>query len=242
MQRFWDQASLEAVEGGFTILLDGRAMRLPGRGQGVALRMPGLALGAAVANEWQAAGGERNGRFEMTALPLTRLAATAQDRIAPDPGAVIDALAAYGEDDLLCYRALPPSPLVLRQAEAWQPWLDWAAARFGSRLLTTAGIVHIDQPAAALVALRRALERHDAYILAGLGVAVPAIGSLVLGLALAAGALSAAEAHRLGQLDATFQAEFWGEDEEAALRACAIGRDVEEASLFMALARQDGAS
>ncbi len=242
MQRFWDQACLEPVDGGFTILLDGRPMRLPGRAKGVALLLPGPALAAAVAAEWQAAGGQRDGRFEMTALPLTRLAATAQDRIAPDPGPVIDALAAYAEDDLLCYRALAPPPLAARQAEAWQPWLDWAAATFEARLLTTAGIVHIDQPAAALAALRRALARHDPAILAGLGVAVPATGSLVLGLALAAGALPAADAHRLGQLDASFQAEFWGEDEEAALRASAIGQDVEEAALFMALARADGAS
>ncbi len=242
MQRFWDQASLEPVEGGFTILLDGRPMRLPGRAKGAALLLPGPALGAAVVAEWQAAGGRRDGRFEMTALPLTRLAATAQDRIAPDPEPVIDALTAYGEDDLLCYRALAPAPLVARQAEAWQPWLDWAADTLDARLRSTAGIVHVDQPQAALAALRRALTRHDAYILAGLGVAVPAIGSLVLGLALATGGLTAGAAHRLGQLDAIFQAEFWGEDEEAALRANAIGQDVEEASLFMALARQDGAS
>ena len=242
MQRFWDQACLVAVEGGFTILLDGRAMRLPGRAKGAALLLPGPALGAAVADEWQAAGGERDGRFEMTALPLTRLAATAQDRISPDPGPVIDALAAYGEDDLLCYRAAAPAPLVARQAEAWQPWLDWAATTFDAGLLTTTGIIHVDQPEGALAALRRALTRHDAYILAGLGVAVPSVGSLVLGLALAAGALPASEAHRLGLLDATFQAELWGEDEEAALRAAAICQDVEEASLFMALARADGAS
>ena len=242
MQRFWDQACLVAVKGGFTILLDGRAMRLPGRANGAALLLPGRALGAAVADEWQAAGGARDGRFGMSALPLTRLAATAQDRIAPDPMPVVDALAAYGEDDLLCYRAGAPAPLVARQAEAWQPWLDWAAASFEARLVTTTGIIHIDQPLIALAALRRALTRHDAYILAGLGVVVPAVGSLVLGLALAAGALSAGEAHRLGLLDATFQAELWGGDEDAALRAAAIAQDVEEASLFMTLAREDGAS
>lgn len=242
MERFWNQASLSEAEGGFTILLDGRAMRLPGRAKGAALLLPGPALGAAVANEWQAAGGQRDGNFEMTALPLTRLAATAQDRIAPDRAPVMDALAAYGADDLLCYRATAPAPLVARQAAAWQPWLDWAAATVDARLLTTAGIIHVDQSADALAALRRALGRCDAYILAGLGVAVPALGSLVLGLALAAGALPAVEAHRLGLLDETFQAELWGEDEEAAMRAGAIGRDVEEASLFMALAREDGAT
>ena len=38
-------------------------------------------------------------------VPLTRLAGTAQERIAPDPEPVVLDIARYGETDLLCYRA-----------------------------------------------------------------------------------------------------------------------------------------
>ena len=63
----------------------------------------------------------------------------------------------------------------------------------------------------------------DVPALAALGVAVPAMGSLVLGLALAERRLDAATAHALGALDELFQADLWGEDVEAQ-RACGRSR------------------
>ena len=75
--------------------------------------------------------------------------------------------------------------------------------------------------------------------LAALGIAVPALGSLVLGLALAAGALDGETAYSLGALDELFQAEQWGEDEEAANRRAAIRADVLLAERYLALTRSD---
>ena len=63
-------------------------------------------------------------------MPLTGLANAAIDRIAPDPAAFARGLAAYGESDLLCYRAEGPAPLVARQAELWDPILAWAQQRY----------------------------------------------------------------------------------------------------------------
>ncbi len=240
MQRFWDEASAAPIGRRFAVQLDGRPMRLPGRtAAGATLLLPGPAMAAAVVAEWQAAGGAKGGSFGMEALPLTRLAATAQDRIAPDPAATVAALAAYGEDDLLCYRAETPPALAERQQRAWQPWLAWAEETLSAPLTVTAGVMHVAQPPASLAALREALARHDPYALASLGVAVPALGSLVLGLALADGVLSAEQAHRLGRLDAAFQAELWGEDEEAAVQTAAIAQDIAQAASFAALARRD---
>ena len=42
-------------------------------------------------------------------------------------------IAAYGETDLLCYRAERPAELAQRQAAAWDPLLDWVAERHGAR-------------------------------------------------------------------------------------------------------------
>ena len=66
----------------------------------------------------------------------------------------------------------------------------------------------------------------DVPALAALGVVVPALGSLVLGLAMAEGRLDAVTAHALGALDELFQAEAWGEDAEAAARRAAIADDI----------------
>jgi chaperone required for assembly of F1-ATPase len=234
MKRFWSTATAARLGDGYQVLLDGRPVRLPG---GAPLALPTALLAAAVAEEWQLAGGQPGGAMGWDMVPLTRLVGTAQERVAPDLAAVADALATYGESDLLCYRADRPEELARRQERAWQPWLDWAADRYGARLAPTVGIVHRPQDPAALAALRRALGERDALALAALGVAVPALGSLVLGLALADGALDAGMAHALAMLDETFQAEQWGEDAEATQRREQVGADLAVAGRLLRLAR-----
>jgi chaperone required for assembly of F1-ATPase len=219
---------------GHAILLDGRPMHLPG---GATLHLPNARLAKAVAAEWQAAGGGKGGEMSFADTPLTRLAGTAQESIAPDPAPTVAALAQYAETDLLCYRATHPEPLVQRQARGWQPWLDWAALAYDAPLKVTAGIVGVRQDPAAVLALRRAVGALDPFTLAALGVAVPALGSLILGLALAEGRLDADEAHALGALDEMFQAELWGADEEAVRRRAAVRAEIGDAARLMALVR-----
>ncbi len=237
MKRFWDNATVSQEAAGYAILLDGRPMRLLG---GMALTIAAAPLARAIAAEWQAAGGAKGGEMRFSDTPLTRLAGTAQERIRPNLVPVIDTIAGYGETDLLCYRAAAPEALVARQAREWQPWLDWSALQFDAPLRVTAGIRHVAQNRQALAALHAAVARHDALVLAGLGVAVPALGSLVLGLALADGALDAVSAHALGMLDELFQEEFWGTDTEGLSRRAAVAEDIAIAARFMALAQGRG--
>ncbi len=234
MQRFWEAAQVAPIGACWRILLDGRAVHLPG---GAELRLPGRALAEAVAAEWQAAGGGKGGKTSFADLKLTRIAGTGQVRIAPDPEPMALELVRYGETDLLCYRAVEPAALAARQAAAWQPWLDWLAARHGAQLAVTVGVVPVAQPPDALAALAAALAALGPYALAALGIAVPALGSLVLGLALADGVIAAEAAHRAAILDETFQAEFWGEDAEALARRRRIGEDIAVAARFLELLR-----
>ncbi len=234
MRRFWDRATIEPTASGFRVLLDGKPMHLPG---GLRLDLASRPLAEAVAAEWQEAGGGKGGEMSFENVPLSRLAGTAQERIAPHGTVTAAALARYGETDLLCYRAdTPPALVALQQAE-WQPWLDWAEQRFGAHLRVATGVMPVTQDTSSLAAFGAALGVLDPNTLAGLGVAVPALGSLVLGLALAEAALDAAEAHRLATLDERFQEEFWGADEEAVARRARLGADVALAARFIALAR-----
>ena len=240
MRRFWTNATLSSGDAGHVVLLDGKPLRIPGRNPGGApLTIATTALAEAITAEWQAAGTGKDGEMSMEEVPLTRLAATAQDRIAPDPAPVAIALAEYGESDLLCYRAEHPAELMLRQARYWQPWLDWAARTHGAHLQVAAGVMHLRQDPAALEAIREAYEAKPVPVLAALGVAVPAMGSAVLGLALAEGALDAATAHDLAGLDEAFQVEKWGEDAEAAVRRQHVADDIALAERFIQLSRLD---
>lgn len=227
MKRFWT----EARAAGDCVMLDDRPLRAPG-GEVLAFRSPRVA--EAVAAEWAAV----TGTVRREAMVLTQLATTASLRIAPDPAPVVAGLARYAESDLLCYRAEAPPALAARQEAAWQVWLDWAAMRFGARLAVTRGVMAVRQPEAAVEALRRALGAYDADALAALGVLVPALGSLVLGLAVAEGALTAEAAHETSLLDERFQEQLWGEDQEAAARRAAIRAELEAAARYLALTRQ----
>jgi chaperone required for assembly of F1-ATPase len=234
MKRFWAQAEVSApqADGGFTVLLDGKPVRLP---SGETLRLDHRSLAAAIAAEWDAtaAGAEVTPNL----LPLTQLAATARYRIAPAPADTAAAIAAYARSDLLCYRAEEPPELVRRQQEAWQPWLDWAARHHDAMLVVTRGIGFVDQPPQALAALARAVATHDVHGLAALGVMVPIMGSLVLGLAVTQGVLAADDAFRLSTLDEVFQEEHWGQDPDAAAQRALAGQEVTMAARYVALTR-----
>lgn len=235
MKRFWDEASVAEGDGGFSILLDAKPMRIPG---GVPLLLTGRAIADAIAAEWQEAGGAKGGSLTMEAVPLTRLAGTAQDRIRPDPAPVAEALAKYAETDLLCYRAPHPEPLVIRQAKIWQPWLDWLERTYGARLEPAEGIMFHPQDPAALACVQDVIAGYSPDVLAALGIAIPSLGSAVLGVALADGALDAATAHAAATVDEVFEVEQWGDDPEAKSRRDQAAADVALAERYIRLCEQ----
>jgi chaperone required for assembly of F1-ATPase len=85
--------------------------------------------------------------------------------------------------------------------------------------------------------LARAVAGQTPPVLAALGVAVPALGSLVLGLAMAALRLDAASAFALASLDESFQAELWGRDDAAEERRRRMAVELAVAAQFLGLVR-----
>ncbi|MBO9379049.1 ATPase [Sphingomonas histidinilytica] len=205
MKRFYKQVSVEPVAGGHAIRLDGRPVKTPARAD---LALPTSALAHAVAAEWDA----QTEEIDPRRMPLTGLANAAIDRIAPDPAAFAQGLAAYAETDLLCYRADGPAPLVARQAAIWDPLLDWARGRYDVHFETVAGIVHRRQPDETVQRLAAAVAAHDAFHLAALQPLVTIAGSLVIALAVVEGRIDAEKAFAAAHLDEMWQAEQWGED------------------------------
>src|SRR6185312_12958871 len=127
MKRFYKETAVDARDGGFRVLLDGKPMRTPAK---AVLVVPTEALAQAIAAEW--AGVPEKSEINAALLPLTRLAATGLDRVPGQRGRVADDTAKYAASDMLCYRATAPSSLVQQQIETWQPLLDWAAERYGA--------------------------------------------------------------------------------------------------------------
>jgi chaperone required for assembly of F1-ATPase len=144
-------------------------------------------------------------------------------------------LAEYGGSDLLCYRAVGPEPLILRQAQAWDPVLTWADSALGAPLVTTAGVMHVPQPTASRDALTQEVAALSAFQLAAFHDLVALSGSLVLALAVTRRRLAAEAAWSLSRIDEDWQAEEWGADEEATEVAALKRADFLLADRFFAL-------
>jgi len=168
-------------------------------------------------------------------MPVTRAANSAIDKVAHQFGAVVEVLAAYGETDLLCYRATGPEALVARQAAAWDPLLRWSAEVLDAPMVATAGVMHIAQPPASLSRLRAELTAATPFELAALHDLIAITGSLILGLAVARGLIDSAEAFGISRIDEHWQAELWGVDDEAAALEATKKAALDEAARFFLL-------
>lgn len=208
-KRFWKQAEVAETEGGFTVLLDGRALKTPAK---TPFWVPTRALAKEVAAEWQA----QSDKVKPESMPFTRTANSALDKVTPQFEAVADMLAAYGGSDLLCYRATAPKELVARQAQLWDPLIGWAKATFGTDLIVTQGVMPVEQPSASSRLFQTEVRALTPFQLAAFHDLVAISGSLVLGFAIARGHLGSGEGFDLSRVDETWQVELWGEDEDAA--------------------------
>ncbi len=208
-KRFWKDARVEPCDGGFTVTLDGRAVKTPAK---AALVVPTQAMAGAIATEWDA----QQGKVDPATMPVTRSANSAIDKVTVQFDEVVQMLAEYGGSDLLCYRADGPAGLVARQAAGWDPILLWAAEALDAPLAVTQGVVHVVQNPVVLARLRERVAALDPFRLTAFHDLVAISGSLILALAVLGGRLTAPEAWRLSRIDETWQAELWGVDEEAA--------------------------
>lgn len=233
-KRFWKETGVGPVEGGFAVLLDGRGVKTPAKRP---LVLPTAALAQAVAEEWAA----QQDKVRPDTMPLTRTANSALDKVAPQFDEVARLLAAYGGHDLLCYRATAPAALTERQAEVWDPILNWAEQTFSAPLNVTQGVIPVDQPAASVRALGQQVFDLSPFELAAFHDLVAISGSLVLALAFTHGHLSLAQLWTAARVDEDWQAAQWGQDDEAIEVARLKQSALESAGRFWGLCRSQSA-
>ncbi len=229
-KRWWKEVSVRPVATGFEIWLDARQLRSPAKADFV---VPTRAMADAIAEEFRA----QTSPIDPNTMPVTRAAHAAIDKVTPRMAEVVAELAGYGGADLLCYRAGAPERLRARQDAVWQPWLDWAADRINAPLAVYTGVIHGVQPQASLDQLTNAVAGFDAFELTALHDLVAISGSVVLGLAVADGAIGPGAAFDLSRIDEIWQAEIWGSDSEAEAAATLKRRAYLDAYNFLQLAR-----
>ena len=228
MKRFYKEATVGEAEGGFQVLLDGRAVRTPAKAPMI---LPNRALAEAIVGEWQVQGED----IRPSTMPLMALSSTTLDITAKHRDLVVGQVAAYAGTDLLCYRVDHPAELAAREVQVWQPLLDWAALRYDAVLHVVVGVMPREQPEGACRALAAAVASNDDWRLTALQTATTASGSRVIGLALIEGRIDAAGAFESSQLHESYQIERWGEDHESTRHRAALTVDIADVRRFAGL-------
>jgi chaperone required for assembly of F1-ATPase len=187
------------------VTLDARPLKTPA---GAALVVPTRALAECIAAEWDAA----EDTVDPRKMPMTGLANAAIDRANDE---LVEGITRYAESDQFCYRAEGPTPLVERQAEAWDALLQWARRRYDVDFAICSGVIHVAQPAETIAKLRHAVSTLDRFRLVALSPLVTIGGSLVAGLAILERAIPPEAAWEAVSLDERWQLEKWGSDGDA---------------------------
>lgn len=207
-KRFYKAAHAVPLNEGWTVHLDGRALKTHAK---AALLLPTQALAEAIAKEWNDQGEE----LDLHSMTLTRLANVAIDRTPETRAEMVAEVTRYGETDVTCYLADAPEALQKRQDSAWRPWRDWAGQELGIMLVPVIGLMASPQPQASLDRIAEIAAEMDDYALTGLAWGCSLFGSIVLALAVSRVALSGEQALSASCVDEDWQIEQWGEDDEA---------------------------
>ncbi len=208
MKRFWKEVSVEERDGGWQVLLDGRAIRTQGR---AAQLLPTRAAAELVAAEF-AAQGEK---VDPKSFIHRDIADFAIDMVRADRTGHVAKLLSYAETDTLCYRADLDEPLFMRQQDLWEPLLTAFEAAHGITLERASGIIHRPQSAECLDALRQRLQNEDDFTLAALITLASLAASLVVALAVLEQGADVDTLFAAANLEEDWQAELWGWDYEA---------------------------
>jgi chaperone required for assembly of F1-ATPase len=207
-KRFWKNAHVVSSETGYLIKLDDKILKTPAKKQ---MLLPTEALAKKVASEW----GEQVEEIDPTTMPFTKSSNAALDKVSEQFEEVSSLLGEYGDTDLLYYRADSPPELQKRQKTGWDPIVNWAENTFKGQINCGTGIVYIPQDAKIFSEINIKINSLSIFELTAFYDMVSITGSLILGLAIINGRLSAEEAYQLSRIDEQWQLEQWGEDEEA---------------------------
>jgi chaperone required for assembly of F1-ATPase len=233
MKRFYKIVSTREDAEGFSILLDGKPVKMPGKKP---LRVKNAALADALMQEWAA----QKEHIVPHDMPLTQIVSTSLDRVAAERPAMTKSVLEYLDTDLLCYRAEEPPALAQKQAVTWDPHLAWFSQNFEAILLTTTKLEALTQPGKAHAAAQKFVTALDDDHFTVLQIITAVSGSLVLALAFTRGEVSAQQVFDATHVEEQYKATLYNEakhgpDPAQEKKDSAMMRDLQAAQQFIEL-------
>lgn len=217
-KRFYKIVDVAEFDNGFGVTLDGRRLKTPGK---TPLHVSSIQTAQLIAREWDA----QYENIRPETMPVTRLVNVSIELTPNNRDSLVTEARKYAGTDLLCYRASEPVSLSIRQAEQWDPILDWARDQ-GIHLVTTQAVLAIDQRDDALNKVAEFAAGLDDLKLTLMVHLTAVFGSAILAMSVMERHLTGSQAFALSRLDNLYQIEQWGEDEEAAEIAANLAAEV----------------
>jgi len=222
-KRFYKAAGVGMYpEGGFTVTLDGKATRTPGK---VPVVLPVAGIATKMAEEWGAQGECINPET----MPTVRLINAALESGGDSVPALREEIVKYAAGDLMLYRADFPQELVAEQEAVWDAALVKIARHFGVAFQPTIGIMHQEQPPQTLARLADALQDEGHLVLTALVSITGITGSGLLAIGLWHQLFTPDHVWMAAHVDEDYQIGQWGEVEEAKERRLKRRRDFDAA-------------
>lgn len=190
--------------------MDGRKLKTP---LGNALNVKSYPLALMVASEWHT----QEKTLKAASLPITSLVARAQECFASEQERkdVINQMVKYFDTDTICYFYDTPQKLMEMQQTHWKPLIESIEKQFGIKILTTSGLVALQQPQESKQVLQKHLQSFDNTKLAAFEKICRESKSFLVALALVERMITVEEAERLARLETLVQIEMFGEVEDA---------------------------
>jgi chaperone required for assembly of F1-ATPase len=204
MKRFYKTVTTGTDSSGYTVLLDGRPVKVP---SGKLLAAPCEALAQEIMKEWAA----QETEIVPDSMPLTQILTTRIDRVSHERESMSAAILKYLDTDLLCYRTDHPSALAQAQNEAWNPWLAWFERRFGTPLETTTALSALRQDEVLAARIRDHVQAMDDDRFTVFQLVTVLGGSIVLALAFMEDELSPAELFEAIRVEERWKAVLYDE-------------------------------
>ncbi|MCP4933967.1 MAG: ATPase [bacterium] len=211
IKRFYSGVETTFVQYGFQIMLDDRPIKSAGQ---QVLQLPNKKMAEQIAEEWR----QQKEFIDFGNMPAMRFASAVADNIMPCPDEARAEILQYAHSDLLCYRVSEPDNLVERQASLWDPVLDQFKEELSIEFVTSGSIQYVEQGGESMKRFEALIIPLEGYQLGAVHSVTVMTGSAALSIALHNNWLTVEAAWEHAHLDEDFQAEQWGEDEEAILR------------------------
>lgn len=213
----------------FDIYIDNKPLKTP---EGKLFRIPSLPLAQAIEEEWK-----KHPSSTYSQKPLTSLAATALDRVAPERERYIASILQAIPEDVILFWAATPDSLVKLQEKKWTPIIKEVNLNVGLSLKLTKSLTITPLLPEEEKKIKAFLRQQTDFILAGLSHGLTLTSSFCLTFLSWQHNISPQKAWDLAHLHEHFQKRVWGEDKETIAKENNLRQEFLETIRFLHLSQ-----